>query len=187
MSYKENLVRVLNENPERVIDWFDDFADDNDYRNQYAFMSNFYERPVHYGGHEFPTSEHAFAHAKVDPYDDMAETWMELIREAADPGTAKVMGRQCPLRADWEIVKFWVMQQIVEAKFRQHADLAAALIATGDAYLQEGTFWSDVVWGVDASRDHEEWWERPGSNWLGVILMSVRARLKAEWAEGVRA
>ena len=174
-------MREMNEDPAHVIDWFDDFGGPN----EYAFLSNFYPCNVRVGDQVFPTSEHAFAYAKVDPWDQGLEGWRHLIAEAAGPNQAKSLGRECPLRDDWETVKFGVMQSIVEAKFRQNPGLAERLIATGDAYLQEGTFWGDECWGVDASMDVEAWYERPGSNWLGTILMEVRARLLAERREGL--
>jgi ribA/ribD-fused uncharacterized protein len=167
-------LRDVNRRPERIIDWLDDFMGPQ----PYAFMSNFYERPVTYLGLEFPTTEHAFAWAKVDPDDHDAEAWRDLIAHAEGPGSAKSYGRKCPLRPDWEAIKFNVMHEIVWAKFDQNVDLAAKLLATGDAYIQEGTLWGDEIWGVDlAASDHP--FERPGTNWLGTQLMEVRARLRA--------
>lgn len=66
-------------------------------------------------------------------------------------------------------MKIAVMRKAVHAKFTQHADLAAALLATGDAKIVEHTdnddYWGD---GGDGS----------GKNWLGKILMEVRADLQ---------
>jgi predicted NAD-dependent protein-ADP-ribosyltransferase YbiA (DUF1768 family) len=78
------------------------------------------------------------------------------------------------MRADWEETKFEVMREVVAAKFPVGSELASRLDATGDAYLQEGTFWGDDCWGVlaDVSDDPLA---RPGRNWLGVILMERRA------------
>lgn len=43
------------------------------------------------------------------------------------------------------------------------------MLATGDAYLEEGNTWGDRIWGtVNGS----------GANRLGVILMQIRAELK---------
>ena len=62
-----------------------------------------------------------------------------------------------------------VMRRAVTAKFTQHAALQALLLSTGDAVLVERTprdhFWGD---GGDSS----------GQNWLGRILMEVRAALR---------
>lgn len=54
-------------------------------------------------------------------------------------------------------------------KFTQNTELADKLLATGDAYLEEGNTWGDRIWGtVNGS----------GANRLGVILMQIRAELK---------
>lgn len=140
-----------------IIDKFD---------GEYAFLSNFYEAPVVWEGITYPSTEHAFQAAKViNPV-----TRME-IAAAPTPGIAKRMGRKVNLRHDWEQVKFDIMLDIVMAKFRQHKDLAEALVNTGDAELIEGNTWNDTTWGVCNGI---------GANQLGNILMIVRAQLKLE-------
>ena len=140
-----------------VIDSFD---------KEYSFLSNFYEAPVEWEGITYPSNEHAFQAAKViNPVKRME------IAAAATPGQAKRMGRSVNLRHDWEQVKYNVMLDIVLAKFHQHSDLAEALLDTGDAELIEGNWWNDTTWGVCNG---------VGTNWLGKILMSVRAQLKLE-------
>lgn len=93
------------------------------------------------------------------------------IAAAETPGRAKRMGRMVQLRGDWEQVKFNIMLDIVLAKFHQHKDLSEALLDTGDATLIEGNTWHDTTWGVCNG---------VGTNWLGKILMMVRAQLKLE-------
>lgn len=62
------------------------------------------------------------------------------------------------------------MREALDAKFRQHADLTALLLSTGDAVLVEHTenddYWGD---GGDGS----------GKNMLGRLLMDLRAKLRA--------
>ena len=141
-----------------VIDSFD---------KEYAFLSNFYEAPVEWEGITYPSNEHAFQAAKViNPVKRL-----EIAAAAATPGQAKRMGRSVNLRHDWEQIKYNVMLDIVLAKFHQHSDLAEALLDTGDAELIEGNWWNDTTWGVCNG---------VGTNWLGKILMSVRAQLKLE-------
>jgi len=164
-----------NRQPEIVIDWFDEF----DGPNPYGFLSNFYEgAPFQYEGVEFPTSEHAFAWAKVDLDAEDAYEWRRNIAFAEDPGVAKSLGRRCPMRPDWDAIKFSVMREIVWHKFAQNVDLTARLQATGSAYLQEGTYWNDRIWGVDITASPDPF-SRPGWNMLGAILMEVRARINA--------
>jgi ribA/ribD-fused uncharacterized protein len=165
----------LNSNPNVVIDWFDEFMGENDY----WFLSNFAEGfPLAYKGSWFRTSEHAYAWSKVDPQDDEVDEWKDLISQADDPGQAKMLGRRCPIRADWEQVKFNVMREIVHAKFTQNLDAQRLLLATGDAYLQEGTFWGDDIWGVIYEED-VPFYKRVGTNWLGTILMEVRTMIRS--------
>ena len=79
-------------------------------------------------------------------------------------------GRLVPLRPDWEAVKVGIMEEIVRAKFIQHPELAARLLATGDKVLVEGNHWGDTFWGVDTRTGQ-------GHNHLGRILMKVREEL----------
>lgn len=166
--------RELNRDPHHLIDWFDDFNGPH----PFVFLSNFYEgHPVEWEDFTFPTTEHAFAWAKVDRSHPDAVSWLGLIREAEGPAAAKVLGRACPLDPEWEATKFGVMQRIVWQKFTQHPDLAALLDGTGHAHLQEGTYWDDRVWGVDLT-SHDDPMQRAGGNWLGMILMDTRSRLR---------
>lgn len=73
------------------------------------------------------------------------------------------------MRKDWEAVKVRIMEEIVRAKFTQNTELADKLLATGDAYLEEGNTWDDRIWGTVNSS---------GANRLGVILMQIRAEIK---------
>ena len=63
------------------------------------------------------------------------------------------------------------MLEIVRSKFKQNKDLAKKLIETGDAYLEEGNWWGDKIWGVCNGE---------GENRFGKILMQVREELKNE-------
>lgn len=74
------------------------------------------------------------------------------------------MGRHVKLRKDWNAIKTDVMLSLVRGKF-QWPELQKKLLATGDAYLEEGNTWSDTCWGVCDGR---------GENRLGKILMQVR-------------
>ena len=85
-----------------------------------------------------------------------------------NPAQAKLVGRNCNLREDWEEIKEQTMYEIVKAKFTQNEALARLLLATGDAYLEEGNWWHDTTWGVCNG---------VGQNKLGKILMRVREEL----------
>lgn len=134
------------------------------FRGPYVFLSNFSPHPVTMpGGRTYQTAEHAFQAAKAITQQDH-----DFIAGQETPGRAKRAGRSVQCRADWETVKNEVMLAIIRAKFSRHfpegpADL---LEATGDADLIEGNTWGDQYWGVCNG---------VGQNWLGKILMAVRA------------
>lgn len=134
--------------------------------DEYGAFSNFAPYPVRIDGTRFRTSEHAFQAQKFrDPKDAAA------VRDARTPAIAARIGRDRsrPLRKDWEAVKVGIMREIVLAKFSQHADLGALLLATGDARIVEHTE-NDDFWG-DGGDGH-------GANMLGRILVKVRAELR---------
>jgi len=135
------------------------------FRNEHFFLSNFYEAPVEYEGLTYQNSEAAYQAQKcADPKDREAFT-------AMNPAEAKKAGRAVTLRKDWEDVKIAVMTGVVRAKFEQNSDLAEMLLATKDAYLEEGNDWGDRVWGTVNGE---------GANNLGIILMDTRRFLQSK-------
>jgi ribA/ribD-fused uncharacterized protein len=134
----------------------------------YGQFSNFAAYPLVYKGHKFKTSEHAFQAMKFE-----GTSYMKKVMEAKSPKEAAELGRnrRAPLRRDWESVKYGIMKDIVLAKFMQHDDLKALLLSTGDEKIYEHTD-KDKIWadGGDGS----------GKNWLGLILMEVRAFLRPQ-------
>lgn len=139
-----------------------------DFRNDYAFLSNFAYSPIDYEGEIYPTIEHAFQAAKTLNPEERRK-----VHEAASPGSAKRIGRRVTLRSDWEQVKLEIMLDILRQKF-SNPEMKQKLIDTGDAKLIEGNTWGDRSWGcveVDG-----KW---VGKNNLGKLLMKVRAELCA--------
>src|SRR2546421_11620474 len=131
-----------------------------EFQAEYRFLSNFFPAEVIYEGITYPTSEHAYQAAKtLDPEQ------RKKIAALKTPAEAKSAGRSLKLRDDWETAKFTVMEDVVRYKFSHHPDLRDKLLATGDAYLEEGNTWNDRVWGV---------YQGQGENRLGKILMKIR-------------
>jgi N-glycosidase YbiA len=137
-------------------------------RGEYGYLANFYPAPISLGGKIWPTSEHYFQGRKFTGTPDEG-----AIRLTPSPMVAARMGRsrQRPLRADWEMVKERVMLEALRAKFTQHPDLRAALLATGDARLVEHTA-RDAFWG-DGGDGH-------GRNRLGALMEQIRDELRAQ-------
>lgn len=134
------------------------------FRGKYAFLSNFYEAPVRYNGFSFMNNEAAFQ-AMKNPREAYRFTGLNA-REA------KSLGREVRLRLDWEDVKVRIMYEICLAKFSQRPELKARLLATGDAFIEEGNGWGDTEWGVCNGI---------GKNRLGKILMLVRSDLQLQY------
>ena len=135
------------------------------FREDYMFLSNFYEAPLIYDGIPYLSSEAAFQAQKCTTGEER-RAFSELRS-----GESKHMGRQVTLRCDWEEVKREVMEDVVRAKFNQNPELARMLLDTGDQILLEGNTWHDTYWGIDL-KTHE------GENYLGRILMKIRLKLR---------
>lgn len=149
-------------------------------RAAFGFLSNFHSAPIRLDGEEWATSEHYYqAQKSADP------EYRRRVREAATPGKAKRLGTDPALprrfshsswfrkngrafRQDWNDSKVEVMRRVVRAKFVQNAELGERLLATGEAELVEDSG-TDSFWGT--GRDGK------GTNWLGRVLMGVRAEL----------
>ena len=140
--------------------------------DEHGEFSNFAPYPIRLGGKLWPTSEHYFQAQKFDDAGDR-----EAIRKAKGPMLAARMGRdrKRKLRRDWESAKVDVMTDAVRAKFTQHDDLRAMLLATGDAKLVEHTE-NDDYWGDGG--------DSGGRNMLGQVLMRVRDELREAAAVG---
>ena len=135
------------------------------FTGRYAFLGNFYDAPVEFGGIRYRNSEAAFQAQKCE--DEEKRLWFAGLA----PGRAKSLGGRVRLREDWEEVKTGLMLEIVRAKFTQNPELAEKLLATGEKRLVEGTAWNDTCWGIDIHTGK-------GENRLGKILMQVRDELK---------
>lgn len=141
----------------------------NHFKDDYAWLSNFYVASFLFRGVEYQTVEHFFqAHKTMLPLERTG------VIECATPGQAKRAGRKVTLRDDWEEVKDAVMTAGVTLKFNAHPNLQEALRSTGQEVLVEGNYWCDQYWGSCYCRKHRG---APGLNRLGDVLMSYRARL----------
>lgn len=110
----------------------------------------------------YPSVENAYQAAKAP------SSWRH--RFAGVPaGVAKRMGREVPMRADWDDLKVEVMRHLIGQKFAEGSPLSGLLLATGEAEIIEGNHWNDVFWGVCRGR---------GLNTMGKLLMEQRARLR---------
>ena len=150
------------------------------------FLSNFPDCTVTLDGVEYRSVEHAYQAAKtLDPA--KREIFTLGFNPHLKAHEAKKIGRKLkPIRPDWDTVKEEVMLGLLKQKFGK-APFREKLIATGDAYLEEGNWWHDIYWGVCRGGQQDEFpagfygktcRERPhepfGRNRLGLMLMYVR-------------
>lgn len=133
-----------------------------DEQGNHLFLSNFYPSRIVLEEREWPTVEHAYQAFKSLNRSD----WTR-IQFCSTPGQAKREGRKLELRYDWDDVKIAVMDRCLMEKFKD-PELAAMLVATGDAILVEGNTWNDTFWGVCNGK---------GANWLGRLLMLRRSHM----------
>lgn len=149
---------------------------------EHRFLSNFWpsrivlpveEAPLGEDSFTWPTVEHGYQAFKAAVANDLDRFF--AIAAATTPGQAKRLARGLALPQEWDAFKITVMSLLLRAKFTQHPDLAAMLLATGDAELIEGNTWGDRFWGVCRGE---------GENHLGKLLMRRRAILQ-QGKEGV--
>jgi ribA/ribD-fused uncharacterized protein len=128
----------------------------------YRWLSNFYSCEVKYEGLMYQSAEAAYQAAKFPGSERQAFT-------ALGPDAAKKLAHSKPVDdTHWNARKDQVMRDVVWAKFSQHPELGARLLATGDKYLEETNWWNDPYWGV---------YQGKGRNMLGKILMETRSKI----------
>jgi hypothetical protein len=136
----------------------------------YGVFSNLHRTPVIFEGREFPTAEHAYQAGKA-----RKEAVREWILSAPTPALVAMAAHGLytwDIVPSWSQIKFDRMRNVLRAKFSQHEDLRALLIATGQARLVEAGTTNNAVnrlWGEVHGK---------GQNMLGVLLMEVREELR---------
>lgn len=148
----------------------------NKFREQYFFLSNFYECYIQYEGLTYRSAENAYQAAKIQVPSKVMTLVDRMAFRSMPPGVAKKAGRFIPIRDDWNQVKNLVMLDILRCKFIQHPELAKLLLATGDATLIEGNHWHDNYWG---DCDCTKCSSIIGDNILGKLLMQVRSEIRS--------
>lgn len=136
-----------------------------EFKNQYFFLSNFYEYPIYYNKLVFCNAEAAFQAQKVINEKDQYK-FINL-----NASQARKLGKTVQLRKDWEEIKDNVMYEIVKRKFTINKELQQKLLETKEEELVEGNWWHDTYWGIDSKTGI-------GQNKLGKILMKVREEVK---------
>lgn len=139
------------------------------FRNEYAFLSNFYKANFIYKNIIFSTAEHAYQWEKANKNDDK-----EKILNCIHPKNAKQIGRKVEMIKDWDKLKLNFMYDILQCKF-ENTELKQKLIDTNNKELIEGNWWHDCFWGVCQCINCKN---KPGLNHLGKSLMKIRENIK---------
>lgn len=145
------------------------------FKGKYGWLSNFYPARVVLDGVVFPSLEHGYQAGKVLSYEIR-----ERIRALPTPGAAKRFGKRIgktiPYRPAWsQSFRINLMRYLLWQKFSDPI-LRQRLIDTGDELLVECGHWHDQFFGCcRCSKCGGK-----GLNWLGVLLMAIRAELRAK-------
>lgn len=129
---------------------------------EYRFLSNFWPAVVVFDEMEYQSVEHAYQAAKT-----LDRALRAKIRTARTAGEAKRIGKNLPLRPQWEELKLPIMEGLLRQKFHDPG-LRRLLLATAPRQLVEGNWWGDHFWGVCRGK---------GQNHLGKLLMKIRDEL----------
>lgn len=150
-------------------------------RDPYGWMGNMSRFKVEHEGIEYPSTEALFQCLRVEDEEVRA-----LIRGETNAFKAKLMARKyadkrtltCLSKTDLDN-----MRLCLRLKLEQHPNLVEQLLDTDDRIIiedcsnrQRGT---GLFWGV-ALHEDDYWF---GANWLGVLWMEQRKRLRDEQAE----
>lgn len=147
-----------------------------------ACFSNWFTAPFTVEGLRYPTAEHYMMAGKARLFGD--DEALERILKAPSPGAAKRFGREVRKfdEVTWVAERSRIVEEGVLAKFAQHEELRAFLVATKKRVLVEASP-KDRIWGIGLGADDEratnpiQW---NGLNLLGFALMRARGVLLAE-------
>ncbi len=138
----------------------------------YGPLSNLYRCAVMFEGIIFPTSEHAYQAGKA-----RKQEVREWLLAAPSPALVAMAAHGLyvwDVHPDWSKTKFDRMRGVLYAKFTQHPNLKELLLSTGNKRLVEAATVDNAVnrlWGEVNGK---------GKNMLGVLLMELRDKLRAE-------
>jgi ribA/ribD-fused uncharacterized protein len=147
---------------------------------EYKEFSTGYDAPMQVDGMTFPTVEHYLQWSKAKQFGD-AEAQSKILKTKS-PKSVKTYGDKVAgfKEDEWAEKRDAFMATALKAKFMQHADLKAKLLATGDKPIGEANA-RDKYWGIGTgaatgiAKRPSKW---PGKNRLGQLLMDLRRELK---------
>jgi ribA/ribD-fused uncharacterized protein len=137
--------------------------------DDYFLLSNFGYAPFYWNNKLCRTVEHPYQAAKYSDYPE----YQEKIMNIKTPADACRLGQtdEYSIRSDWSEVKLNIMRELLYEKFTQNEDLKELLLETGNSTLIEDSG-SNYYWGCGKNGT--------GKNWLGVLLMELRDKLRVK-------
>lgn len=146
-----------------------------EFQKEHWFLSNSSNAPISVNGIVYPSNEHALAAMQTIDLGLRA-----AIAQLPTPSAAADRAKQLSVRPDWPRIEIDVMRQLVFQKFTQHPNHGMFLLETGARPLIAGNYMHENRWGIDLMTNE-------GSNWLGLLLMERRARLRMRIFDGAQA
>jgi ribA/ribD-fused uncharacterized protein len=140
------------------------------YEQDFYILSNFSAFRVKWGDQSFDTLEHAYHFRKFEGVNNtMAQLARQAILNASSAHEAFQIAQSFKnhRRTDWDVVKESIMQELMEAKVKQHMYVREKLLKTGTRRLVEDS-WRDSYWGTGA--------DGKGKNRCGALWEIVRGR-----------
>jgi ribA/ribD-fused uncharacterized protein len=145
-----------------------------------GWPSNWHPSPFVIDGISYRCGEQWMMWCKAKQFGD--EPSMRAILAATSPREQKALGRKVANYNDevWKSVSRDLLYVGLLEKFRQNPELLGELLATDNDVIVEASP-KDFLWGIGLASDHpdatrpDQW---PGKNWLGEVLMRVRATLR---------
>jgi ribA/ribD-fused uncharacterized protein len=139
------------------------------FQGELRWLSNFVDVQVSLEGVMYPSVENAYVAAK------MVDKRLRSVFTKISSAEAKRLGRNLPLRSDWDSVKLEVMRNLLKQKF-SYKWFAEKLSATGNQEIVEGNTWHDNFWGSCSCEDCGNM----GLNNLGKLLMEIREEMQRQ-------
>lgn len=134
--------------------------------NRFHDLSPFSAHVIRIWGEEFPTAEHAYQAARVQPGPERLS-----IKEAPSPLEAWRLGQKYKNDSNLRIGDFdkeAVMEEIFRAKLEQHPDIRDILKESGDRILEKQID-ADYYWGTGK--------DGSGENRMGKLWMKLRQEI----------
>lgn len=125
------------------------------FRNKFAFLSNFHFSPINIGNYCFNNAEAAYQALKCKGYE---QRFIGLNGKAA-----KALGGKLPMQEGWNDKRIDAMRYVLQQKFKNPQLMAQLQQVQG--HIQEDNYWNDTFWGVCNGI---------GENHLGKLLMEIR-------------